>query len=123
MSGITCLLSMIDRNGIASDGCSTPAIAERFDQFLIPKALPPQSGFCIQNGFVFAREFALSIATIVFIQATCPCYTWRRNDIRRRLNQSGPDATGAAIDEQLRIGRANGLLRLEPDLSTLRPGQ
>lgn len=42
-------------------------------------------------------------------------YWWLRNEIRRRLGQTGPDPVGAAIDAKLGVVRENGVLRLEPD--------
>ncbi|GDY19805.1 hypothetical protein LBMAG56_11500 [Verrucomicrobiota bacterium] len=41
-------------------------------------------------------------------------YTWLRREIRKRLNQTGPDPVGAAIDAHLGVVRENGVLRLEP---------
>jgi hypothetical protein len=41
-------------------------------------------------------------------------YWWLRNEIRRRLGQTGPDPVGAAIDAKLGVVRENGALRLEP---------
>ena len=41
-------------------------------------------------------------------------YLWLRKEIRSRLNQSGPDPVGTAIDAQLGVVRENGVLRLEP---------
>jgi hypothetical protein len=41
-------------------------------------------------------------------------YIWLRNEIRRRLDQTGPDPVGTAIDAQLGVLRENGVLRLEP---------
>ena len=41
-------------------------------------------------------------------------YTWLRAEIRRRLNHTGPDAVGAAIDTHLHVVREQGALRLEP---------
>jgi hypothetical protein len=48
-------------------------------------------------------------------------YTWLRKEIRRRLNQTGPDTVEASIDTQLGVVRENGVLRLKPDRATLRP--
>jgi hypothetical protein len=48
-------------------------------------------------------------------------YTWLRKEIRRRLNQTGPDTVEASIDAQLGVVRENGVLKLEPDRATLRP--
>jgi hypothetical protein len=50
-------------------------------------------------------------------------YIWLRKEIRRRLNQSGPDAVGVAIDAQLGVVRQKGMLMLEPERATLRPGK
>jgi hypothetical protein len=47
-------------------------------------------------------------------------YTWLRKEIRRRLNQTGPDTVEASIDAQLGVVRENGVLRLEPDRATPR---
>lgn len=41
-------------------------------------------------------------------------YTWLRHEIRSRLQQTGPDPVGAAIDAQLGVVRENGVLKLEP---------
>jgi len=41
-------------------------------------------------------------------------YAWLRAEIRRRLGQTGVDPVGAAIDSQLHVVRADGVLRLEP---------
>ena len=42
-------------------------------------------------------------------------YIWLRREIRRRLNHTGPDPVGAAIDAHLGVVRENGVLRLEPE--------
>ncbi|MFM8584169.1 MAG: hypothetical protein ACKOFW_22145 [Planctomycetaceae bacterium] len=41
-------------------------------------------------------------------------YIWLRQQIRRALNQSGPDPVGQAIDAQWRVVRENDMLRLNP---------
>lgn len=41
-------------------------------------------------------------------------YTWLRKEIRGRLNHSGPDPVGVAIDRHLGVVREDGVLRLEP---------
>lgn len=41
-------------------------------------------------------------------------YIWLRQQIRRSLNQSGPDPVGRAIDAQWRVVRENDMLRLNP---------
>ena len=45
-------------------------------------------------------------------------YLWLRKQIRSRLNQTGPDPVGTAIDAHLGVVRENGVLRLEPELVT-----
>lgn len=42
-------------------------------------------------------------------------YTWLRKEVRRRLNQNGPDSVGVAIDGELAVLRENGVLRLDPE--------
>jgi hypothetical protein len=42
-------------------------------------------------------------------------YVWLRKQIRARLNQSGPDPVGAAIDARLGVLRENCVLRLTPE--------
>ena len=41
-------------------------------------------------------------------------YRWLRESLRKRLNQTGPDPVGTAIDAHLGVVRENGVLRLEP---------
>jgi hypothetical protein len=41
-------------------------------------------------------------------------FIWLRQRIRERLNQTGPDPVGAAIDRRLGVVREGGILRLEP---------
>jgi Tol biopolymer transport system component len=41
-------------------------------------------------------------------------YIWLRQQIRRSLNQSGPDPVGRAIDTQWRVVREDDMLRLKP---------
>ena len=50
-------------------------------------------------------------------------YTWLRNEIRRRLGQTGSDPVGEAIDAHLGVVREKGRLRLEPDRAERRPGK
>lgn len=40
-------------------------------------------------------------------------YTWLRREIRSRLQQTGPDPVGAAIDARLGVVRVDGVLRLQ----------
>ncbi len=42
-------------------------------------------------------------------------YRWLREAIRKRLNQTGPDPVGAAIDTHLGVVREGGVLRLSSD--------
>jgi len=41
-------------------------------------------------------------------------YWWLRNEVRKRLGQTGLDQVGAAIDARLGVVRENGTLRLSP---------
>ena len=48
-------------------------------------------------------------------------YTWLRQQIRGRLNQTGPDLVGAAINTRLGVVRENGILRLDPEQTAKAP--
>jgi hypothetical protein len=50
-------------------------------------------------------------------------YWWLRNEIRRRLGQTGLDPVGTVIDARLGVVRESGALRLEPGKAVPRKSQ
>ncbi len=50
-------------------------------------------------------------------------FWWLRERVRERLGMTGPDPLTIALDAKLGIVHRGGMLYLEPEAATLRPGK
>ena len=50
-------------------------------------------------------------------------FWWLREQVRKRLDMPKPDPLAIALDKKLGIVRRDGILHLEPEAATLRPGK